>query len=145
MKEPGINLIKKFHIDKKKIDFMGYEMKENEILTFHHLLIPSCQKGPYEEWNGVILCGSSSHPYLHIIEGTDYDMFLSITSEMLDELIKGYLDRENLLRIRDILNCFEKEYLDECLCNYKIKEDYLIRPSIDKILTRKRVMKKQVD
>ena len=140
MKDPGINLIKKFHIDKKKIDFMGYETKENEILTFHHLLIPSCQKGPYEEWNGVILCGSSSHPYLHIIEGTDYDMFLSITSEMLDELIKGYLDRENLLRIRDILNCFEKEYLDECLCNYKIKKDYLIRPSVDKILVRKRVI-----
>lgn len=67
-------------------------------------------------------------------------MFLAITSEMLDELIKGYLDRENLLRIRDILNCFEKEYLDRCLCNYKIKEDYLIRPSVDKILIRKRVI-----
>ncbi len=140
MKEPGVNLIEKFHIQEGNLDFMGYEPKENEILTFHHLIIPSCRKGPYEECNGVILCGRSSHPYLHIIEGTDYDMFLAITSEMLDELIKEYLDRENLLRIRDILNCFEKEYLDQYLCNYKIKEDYLIRPSVDKILIRKRVI-----
>lgn len=126
MKKPGINLIKKFHIQDENLDFMGYEPKEDEILTFHHLIIPSCEKGPYEECNSVILCGSTSHPYLHIIERTDYDMFLDITSEMLDELIKGYLDRENLLRIRDILNSFEKEYLDGSLCNYKIKEDYLI-------------------
>ena len=126
MKKPGINLIKKFHIEEKNLDFMGYEPRKEEILTFHHLIIPSCEKGPHEECNGVILCGSTSHPYLHIIERTDYDMFLDITSEMLDELIKGYLDRENLLRIRDILNSFEKEYLDGSLCNYKIKEDYLI-------------------
>ena len=138
MKKPGINLIKKFHIQDENLDFMGYEPREDEILTFHHLIIPSCEKGPYEECNSVILCGSTSHPYLHIIEGTDYDMFLDITSEMLDELIKGYLDRENLLRIRDILNSFEKEYLDGSLCNYKIKEDYLIRPSVNKILTRKK-------
>ena len=138
MKKPGINLIKKFYIEEKNLDFMGYEPRKDEILTFHHLIIPSCEKGPYEECNGVILCGNTSHPCLHIIEGTDYDMFLDITSEMLYELIKGYLDRENLLRIRDILNSFEKEYLDGSLCNYKIKEDYLIRPSVNKILTRKK-------
>ena len=138
MKEPGINLIKKFHIEERNLDFMGYSLKGNGRLTFHHLIIPSCQKGPYQEWNGVILCGNSSHPYLHIIEETDYDMFLAITSEMLDELIKGYLDRENLLRIRDILNSFESEYLSQSLCDYKIKEEYILRPSIDKILIRQR-------
>ena len=59
-----------------------------------------------------MLVQSTSHDYLHRIEMLDYDMFLAITSEMIDENIKGRLDIENLRRIRDILLCFEKEYYD---------------------------------
>ena len=140
MKEPGLNLIEKFHLNELNLDFMGYVRQQNDIFTFHHLIVPNCKKGPYEEWNGAILCGATSHPYLHIIEKTDYDMFLAITSEMIDEKIKGYLDRENLLKIRDILNCFEREYIDQCLCHYKMKEDYFQRPSLEESFIRKRIM-----
>ena len=140
MKEPGINLIKKFHLEELNIDFMGYELMPNDIFTFHHLLIPSCRKGPYIECNGVILCCSTSHPYLHVIENTDYDMFLNITSEMLDELIKGYLDKENLQYIRDILNSFEKEYIATGRCSLKVKSEYFERPSLKERMVRKRVL-----
>lgn len=121
------------------MDFMGYIKGPNDFYSFHHLIIPSCMKGPYTESNGAILFGNTSHPYLHIIENTDYDMFLAITSELIDEIIKGYLDKTNLLRIRDILNCFEKEYLNS-KCNYKIKEAYLNRPPVEKIMIRKRTL-----
>ena len=118
---------------------MGYMMGPEDFYSFHHLIIPSCKKGPYIESNGAILFGNSSHPYLHVIENIDYDMFLAITSELIDELIKGYLDKDNLLRIRDILNSFEREYLYR-KCNYKIKEAYLIRPSIEEVMIRKRML-----
>ncbi len=140
MKESGINLIKKFHLEELNIDFMGYELKPNDIFTFHHLLIPSCKKGPYVECNGVILCCSTSHPYLHVIENTDYDMFLSITSEMLDELIKGYVDKENLLLIHDILNSFEKEYIITGRCPLKVKPEYFKRSCLEEKMARKRVL-----
>ncbi len=140
MKEPGLNLIKKFKLNELNMDFMGYELKENDIFTFHHLIIPSCKNGPYEEWNGAILCGASSHPYLHLIEAIDYDMFLAITSEMVDENMKGYLDKENLMMIRDILICFEREYIARDLCPYKFREEYFERPSL-KAEVRKRILK----
>lgn len=60
--------------------------------------------------NGAILCGKTSHPYLHLIEYYDYERFLAITSEMIDQNIKGHLDIDNILRIYDVLESFEREY-----------------------------------
>ena len=60
--------------------------------------------------NGAILCGKSAHPYLHLIEYYDYDRFLAITSEMIDQNIKGRLDFQNILYIYDILEGFEREF-----------------------------------
>ena len=56
-------------------------------------------------------------------------MFLAITSEMIDENVKGYLDRENLLRIRDILEQFEREHCSDRgkKGNLLIKDSYLRR------------------
>ena len=141
MKEAGLNLIKKFHLRELNLDFMGYELRPNDIFTFLHLIVPSCKNGPYAEWNGAILCGGTAHPYLHIIGEVDYDMFYAITKEMIIQNIKGYLDRKNLLEIRRILKEFEQEYLkDKERCKFTIKEEYLKRPSLDEPLTRKRVI-----
>ncbi len=141
MKEAGLNLIERFHLRELNLDFMGYSLMPNDIYTFHHLIVPSCKNGPYVEWNGAILCGSTSHPYLHIIGEIDYDMFLAITKEMIIQNIKGYLDKKNLLRIRAILKEFEKEYLhDKERCKFDIKDKYLQRPSLDEPLIRKRVI-----
>lgn len=110
MKEVTKLLIDEFKIKQLGYDFMGYSLQQNDIYTFHHLIIPARKNGPIARWNGAILCGKTAHPYLHIIEGRDYDMFCYITSEMIDMNIKGYLDIDNLKRINDVLTLFEKEY-----------------------------------
>ena len=116
MREVTKLMIKDFRIMKLGYDFMGYQVKRKESLSYHHLIVPRrlCgQKGlgeGYLVWNGAILVQSSSHDYLHVVESRDYDRFLAITSEMIDENIKGYLDIDNLRRIADILHSFEKEY-----------------------------------
>lgn len=128
-------MIKHYKIMKLKIDFMGYEVSKINTLSFHHLIVPhrDCKtKGlgeGYLWWNGAILNQPTSHEYLHLIEAKDYDMFLAITSEMIDENVKGYLDRENLLRIRDVLEQFEREHCSDRgkKGNLLIKDSYLKR------------------
>ena len=116
MRECTKNLLTKYELKRLKYDFMGYNFKSNNELSFHHLIIPrtnppliSTNKG-YYEWNGVILVQRSSHEYLHVIESFDLDRYYAITSEMLDEKIKGYICWDNIKIIDDILNSFEKEY-----------------------------------
>ena len=97
-------------------DFMGYKVDKKNSLSFHHLIVPrrnckECGLGEgYLFWNGAILRQDTSHDYLHLIESKDYDIFLAITSEMIDQNIKGYLDIDNLRRINDILKTFEREH-----------------------------------
>lgn len=93
----------------KNIDMMGYVFKRNEA-TYHHLIIPKRLGGEESIENGAILNGNTSHPYLHVIENIDLDMFVSITQEIIDEKALGRLDKDNLRRIDDILNQFEKEH-----------------------------------
>lgn len=128
-------MIEYYKIMKLGYDFMGYPTSKKNILSFHHLIVPRCNcktmnlgEG-YLWWNGTILNQPTSHEYLHLIEAKDYDMFLAITSEMIDQNIKGYLDRENLLRIRDILEQFEKEHCSDRgkKGNLLIKDTYLKR------------------
>lgn len=103
-------MVNEFKMKQLKFDFMGYDFKKVDDLSYHHLIIPKRNGGLITRENGAILKRDTSHDYLHIIERFDYDMFLAITSEMIDENIKGYLDVENLKKIKDILLCFEREY-----------------------------------
>ena len=133
MREVTKLMIKDFRIMKLGYDFMGYQVKRKESLSYHHLIVPRrlCgQKGlgeGYLVWNGAILVQSSSHDYLHVVESRDYDRFLAITSEMIDENIKGHLDIDNLRRIADILRSFEKEYCSARTKKGKmlIKEEFI--------------------
>ena len=126
MKEITKLMIRQFKIKQLEFDFMGFSLQKNDIYTFHHLIIPNRNNGPRERWNGSILCGKTSHPYLHLIEAKDYDMFCYITSEMIDMNIKGYLDIDNLKRINNILKQFEKEHENDRSKKGKIlvKEEY---------------------
>lgn len=137
MRETTKRLIKKYALMKLKYDFMGYDFDELSDLSFHHLIIPrsvcpqlGLEKG-YIECNGVILKKNSAHEYLHIVGQFDLDRFHAITSEMIDEKIKGYLDPQNLNEIDDILTGFEREYSGVCFPGSGkeiIKPQYTIRP-----------------
>lgn len=122
-------MINEYGIKEKGIDFMGYSLQKGDIYTYHHLIIPRRHNGPMTVENGAILCGKSSHPYLHLIEYYDYDRFLAITSEMIDQNIKGHLDIENIRYIHDILQGFEREYSGTRNKKGKpvIKEEYVKR------------------
>lgn len=119
MKEITKLMINEYRIMKLKMDFLGYSVQRKESLSFHHLIVPhrECkQKGlgeGYFKWNGAILRQETSHDYLHIIENIDPEIFYLITSEMIDENLKGKLDKENLLRIYDLLEYFEREHIDD--------------------------------
>ena len=106
-------MINEFKIKKLGYDFMGYSLQKGDIYTFHHLIVPNRLGGNLTRDNGAVLCGETSHPYLHLIENIDYDMFCYITSEMIDENVKGYLDTHNIRRIHEVLNQFEREHCSD--------------------------------
>ena len=103
-------MVEEYRMKKLKYDFMGYTFNSTDQLSFHHLIVPRRLGGEESKENGSILVQNTAHDYLHRIESIDYDMFLAITSEMIDENLKGHIDIDNLKRIRDILICFEREY-----------------------------------
>ena len=116
MKNITEQMIKDFKIMKLGFDFMGYKVDKKQNLSFHHLIIPHRESRNYGigegylYWNGAILRQNTSHDYLHIIEKIDPDIFYELTSEMIDENIKGRLDIDNLKRIHDLLLYFEREH-----------------------------------
>ena len=133
MREITKEMIKEYKLMKLGYDFMGYEIKNKQDLSFHHLIVPrrNCKAlglgEGYLKWNGSILNQNTSHDYLHLIEAKDLDMFMAITSEMIDENAKGYLDIKNLQRISDVLSCFEREHCSDRGKKGRllIKEDYI--------------------
>lgn len=116
MKQTTEQMTKDFKIMKLGFDFMGYKVDKKQSLSFHHLIIPHRESKNYGigdgylYWNGAILRQNTSHDYLHVIERTDEEIFYLITSEMIDENIKGKIDINNLKRIRDLLLYFEREH-----------------------------------
>ena len=134
MKQIIRDMIVLYKINELGFDFCGYSLQKGDIYTYHHNIIARRNGGPETISNGAILCGKSSHPYLHVIEAKDIDRFNAITSELIDENIKGYLDQDNLLAIDDILNGFEREY-----CGTRTKKGYpLIKEEYTRRLVRKR-------
>lgn len=149
MREITKEMIKHYKLMSLGFDFMGYPIKKKGVLSFHHLIIPHkhCKElglgEGYLWWNGAILNQSTSHDYLHLIQSKDDDMFSAITSEMIDENLKGYLDMGNLKYILDVLHCFEREHCSDRGKKgyYLIKDEYLYRPALEKPTTRIRKRK----
>lgn len=129
MKQVTQLMIREFKIKQLGYDFMGFKLQKNDIYTFHHLILPAREGGKETRENGAILCGKTSHPYLHLIEAKDYDIFCYITSEMIDMNILGRLDEHNLKNIDELLTQFEKEHYNDKGKKGKrlIKEEYLRR------------------
>ena len=107
-------MVNEYGLKKLHADMMGYKVVRNNDFSFHHLVIPKrdCRHehitaDGYVEWNGAILNTRTSHPYLHVIERCDRAMFEYITNELVEINGKGYVDRENLLRIYEQLYDFE--------------------------------------
>lgn len=111
---------------------MGYSLQKGDIYTFHHLIIPNRHGGAYARWNGAILCGKTAHPYLHVIENKDYDMFCYLTSEMIDINTQGYISTFNIRNIDALLCQFEREHSGDRTRKGKllIKEEYTRRVKI---------------
>lgn len=128
MKEVTKLMINEFKLKELGHDFMGYSLQKGDIYTFHHLIVPNRQGGPYARWNGAILY-STPHQYLHVIEATDYRYFGYLTSEMIDMNHKGFIDIDNILEINDILCEFEYKYRNRRTKKGKrlIKDTYLNR------------------
>lgn len=111
MREVTRNLIQIFKpID---IDWMGYSIQRPQDLTYHHIWKKS-DGGLYTLDNGALLHGDTSHPYLHIIECKDYDMFLYINNLLKNINTQGFKPTKNqLLAIRAILEQFEREHCSD--------------------------------
>lgn len=132
MREITKQMINDFKIDKLRYDFMGYETNLKD-LSFHHLIIPkrncyACGLGDgYLYWNGAILNQNTSHEYLHVVELYNPEMFLAITSELIDINVSKKINLSNLKNIRDILNNFERQYSSFEKSNGQplIKESYI--------------------
>lgn len=129
MKEITKSMIYEFNMKKLKYDFLGYTFNKEKELSFHHLIVPNREKGAFARWNGAILVRNTAHDYLHRIENVDEDIFYAITSEMIDENIKGKLDIENLKHIRNLLVLFEREHCSDRTNKGTplIKEEYIRR------------------
>lgn len=127
MKSITREMIKIYELKKWGIDFAGFYFSNVEQLSYHHNIIAARNGGPETIQNGVILNGKTSHPYIHQIERIDPEIFCLITSEMLDENIKGKLDVENLKKINDLLKYFEREHLDDTTKSGKklIKREFI--------------------
>ena len=116
MKEITKIMINDFKIMKLGYDFLGYKVNRKQDLSYHHLIIQRrhCKEAGLGEgylyWNGAILRQDTSHAYAHVIEKIDPEIFYELTSEMIDENIKGRLDIDNLKRIHDLLLYFEREH-----------------------------------
>lgn len=132
-------MVKLYRLKKIGLDFMGYKIDKTNNISYHHLIIPARYGGKRIIENGAILMQgqhrgeSNSHDYLHLIERVDPEIFYFITSEMLDQNIKGHLDIENLKQIRELLLYFESQHANDKGNKGKllIKPQYLIRPKLD--------------
>ena len=109
-------------------DFMGYSV-DRASANYHHLIIPRRNGGVKTINNGAVLNKFTSHPYLHVIEYKDYDIFYLITREMIEENKARKIDPRNLARINDLLTVFERNYCGETnfLGEPLIKEEYTKR------------------
>lgn len=105
-------LYKTYNLDQLGYDFMGYEFQTKKELSTHHIL-PRHSGGQTKKNNLCVLNRFTSHNYIHLIEDTDYKVFLELSKYLLEQVKKGEISEEQLLRISDALDFFEFKYRDE--------------------------------
>ena len=125
-------LYKQYDLEQLGYDFMGYEFKSKKELSTHHIL-PRHAGGQTKKNNLCVLNRYTSHNYIHLIEDTDFKVFLEISKYLLEQVKIGQISTEKLLEIDDILQFFEYKYRDEVTRN----GDLLIKPEYKKRLILK--------
>ena len=78
--------------------------------TNKHKIRPERKNGHRTKENGAILNGNTYHPYLHLIENKDEEIFDLITKLLIEENRSGKIDLNVLKKIRSMLIYFEKEH-----------------------------------
>lgn len=110
-------------------DFMGYTFRTINDLSYHHI-IKRCDGGPKTIDNGALLVKDTAHPYLHIIEERDYDMYVYISRILKSINTQHYSPSVSQLKaIRAVLLEFEREHCADVTSNgkYLIKQRYIDR------------------
>lgn len=97
-----------FNLEQCGYDFMGYEFNSKKELSYHHIQ-PKHYGGQTTYDNGSLLNRATSHNYIHIIETTDFKIFLEISQELRREHADG-VTKEHLQTIRELLEFFETKY-----------------------------------
>lgn len=105
-------LFKTYKLEELGYDFLGYEFSSKKELSTHHI-IPKHSGGKTKTDNLCILNRYTSHNYIHLIEDTDYKVFLEISKYLMEQVKKGEISREEILRINDALEFFEFKFRDE--------------------------------
>ena len=105
-------LYKEYKLEELGYDFLGYTFEDKKELSTHHIL-PRHSGGETKKNNLCILNRFTSHNYIHLIEDYDYKVFLELSKYLLEEVKKGEISREQLLRIEDALQFFEYKFRDE--------------------------------
>ena len=105
-------LYKEYKLQELGYDFLGYTFDSKKELSTHHIL-PRHSGGQTKKNNLCVLNRFTSHNYIHLIEDTDYKVFLELSKYLLEQVKKGEISREQLLRIEDALQFFEFKYRDE--------------------------------
>ena len=100
--------------DMKDRDWLGYRLQKGDIFTYHHNLLAKRDGGEETIKNGAILCEKTAHPYLHIIEGRDYELFLYLTNLLAKVNEQGFMPtKQQLLAIDAVLRQFEREHQED--------------------------------
>lgn len=105
-------IYKEYHLEELGYDFLGYTFDSKKELSTHHIL-PRHSGGQTKKNNLCVLNRFTSHNYIHLIEDTDYKVFLEISKYLLEQVKKGEISEEQLLKIDDALQFFEFKYRNE--------------------------------
>lgn len=130
MKKITITMINLWNME--NVDWLGYELQKGDYLSFHHI-VPKREHGKRIIDNGAILSGKVSHPYIHLIESKDIEIYSYINNMLKTINNQRYMPtKQQLLAIDSVLKQFEREHSgDKTLKgNDLIKEEYTKRVKI---------------
>ena len=114
---------------KPDYDFMGYTFRTIDDLSFHHIEKKS-DGGLKTIDNGALLTKDLAHPYLHLIEDREFDMYVYINN-ILREINSQHSQPTyaQLKAVREVLLEFERRHYHDRNSHgeYLIKQKYIDR------------------
>lgn len=92
-------------------DFFGFRVEKGDIFSYHHTRVAACKEGPITIYNGSILSGYISHPFLHTIGDHDKDMFKDLTKILIEINEQRHFPTPTQTnRADEIFSTFEREH-----------------------------------